>query len=80
MRDPEEVKRALKDLQRDRDKAEALAEVARERLLKAAAGVLPLEDLNATEIEGAADDFATAVRQIQMIDQMGQRARLLFGA
>ena len=77
MANREQIELTLADLSQQRDEAEAAGMHARDRLARLASGITPLEDLNADELEGAADDFAAAVRKLQLIDQFRSRLRKL---
>ncbi|NLG64570.1 MAG: hypothetical protein GX537_03080 [Actinobacteria bacterium] len=75
--DRDGLEKVLMRLRRQRDEAETLAAGALERLARLASGLTPLSDLNADEIEGAADDLAAAVRKYQLLDQVGGEVRQL---
>lgn len=59
----ESIEKVLARLSRKEEEAEAVAEGARERLART--NLTPLAEINADEVEGAADDLASAVRRIQ---------------
>lgn len=73
----DDIEKALADLTRERDEAGTEATHARDRLARIASGITPLEELNAGEVEGAADDFAAAVRRLQLLDRVRATVRKL---
>lgn len=74
---PEDAEKLLMDLRREREEAEATAMHARDRLARIASGITPLLEVDAAEVEGAADDFAAAVRQVKLLDQFAVKVRRL---
>ena len=74
---PEEVEKLLMRLRRQRDEAESEAAHARDRLARIASGLTPLDETNAEEMEGAANDFASAVRRLRLLDEIGADLRQL---
>jgi hypothetical protein len=74
---PEDVEKLLMDVRRQRDEAETMAEHSRERLARIASGTTPLLEIDAAEVEGAADDFAAAVRQLKFLDRQAAGIRKL---
>jgi len=77
MPEREDIEKLLVGLKREIETAEAQAESARERLARIAAGLVPLAELNADEIEGAADDLAAAARRYQVLNDVAARVRSL---
>jgi hypothetical protein len=77
MAEREDIEKVLAGLRRQTEKAEAEADSARERLARIAAGLVPLADLNADEIEGAADDLAAAARRYQVLTEVAASVRSL---
>ena len=73
----EEMDKLLMRLRRQRDEAESEAANALERLARLASGLVPLPEINASEVEGAADDFAAAVRRYQLLDEIAGDLRQL---
>ena len=74
---PEEIEKVLMRLRRKRDEAASEAAHARDRLARIASGITPLEETNAGEVEGAADDFAGAVRRLRLLDEFLAELRQL---
>jgi len=74
---PEDVEKLLMDIRRQRDEAEAEAMHARDRLARIASGITPLFEVDAAEVEGAADDFAAAVRRLKLLDGLAAGIRRL---
>lgn len=75
--DREQVEEVLADLKQERDDAEAVAERSRDQLVRLASGITPLDELDADLIENTADDFAAAVRRVQLTDKVRGRVRKL---
>ena len=73
--DREAVEKVLMDLRTQRDTAETAAAHARDRLARIASGMTPLSEVNAEEVEGAADDYAAAVRELQILEKVSRDVR-----
>ena len=74
---PEKIEEMLMRLRRKREEAVSEAAHARDRLARIASGMTPLEETNAEEVEGAADDFAGAVRRLRLLDEILAELRQL---
>lgn len=75
--DRDEFEKVLMRLRTKTDEAESEAGHARDRLARIGSGMTPLLEVNAEEVEGAADDFAAAVRKLQMLSEVGRELRQL---
>jgi hypothetical protein len=75
MIDREQIERVLARLRAQADEAEAMAEHARERLARTA--TQRLDEIDADEVEGAADDLAAAVRKLRIIEVARSEIRSL---
>ena len=75
MDDRESIEKMLSELRARQEEAESVAESAREGLSRLS--IRPLSDLNADEIENAADDLAAAVRKTQLLADVRRQLRAL---
>ncbi len=73
----EEVEKVLMNLNRKRVDAETLARSALDRLARIASGITKLEEINPAEVEGAADDLASALRRMKDLDDTRSDIRAL---
>ena len=71
----EEVEKLTGDIRRQRDEAETEAAHARDGLARLASGMMPLREIDADQVEAAADDYASAVRKLRMLDEFGAKLR-----
>lgn len=71
----EDVEKLTMSIRRQVDEAEAEAAQARDSLARLASGLTPLRELNADQIEAAADDYAAAVRKLQLLEEVGAQLR-----
>ena len=77
MAEREQIEMLLADIRRRREEAEARATKAAEGLVRTASLLTPLEEQDPQQIEGAADDFAAAVRELQLLADFARQVREL---
>lgn len=78
MVDRTKIEMLVADIRRQREDAEARATEAANRLARAASGLTPLESINPDEVDAAADDYTSAVRELRLLEAFaGELRRLL---
>ena len=77
MPEREKIEKLLVDIQRQREEAEARATKAAEGLVRTASMLTPLDEQDPQQIEGASDDFAAAVRELQLLNGFARKVREL---
>ncbi len=77
MAEREKIEKLLVEIQRRREEAEARATKAAEGLVRTASLLTPLDEQDPQQIEGAADDYAAAVRELQLLADFARKVREL---
>jgi len=73
----DDVMKLLTELRTQREDAESRATQAAETLVRQASGLVPLAELDPDQVEAAADDYASAVRELRLLTRISDRVREL---